>query len=173
MYILKLSTQYYFSKPTSQSLKLESQIITLHWKSYHTGGIIHFHWTFYHWKTYQRYHTCAWLLSDSHFFLFVSSSSFFTHSSIWKREYLIPLFPSLGRSARHLVHTSYLSHISHIRFVEKNLSCGEISDLHAQEIWRNLKFLHMWSNFKFLHMTDVKKFEVSPHLACVWWGECL
>ena len=51
-------------------------------------------------------------------------------------------------------HTSYLSHISHIRDVEKNLSCGEISDLYAREMWRNLKFLHMWSNFKFLHMTD-------------------
>ena len=37
----------------------------------------------------------------------------------------------------------------------------------------NLKFLHMWSNLKFLHMTDVEKSEVSPHLACVWCGECL
>ena len=31
-------------------------------------------------------------------------------------------------------HTSYLSHISHIRYVKKNLSCGEISDLYAREI---------------------------------------
>ena len=66
-----------------------------------------------------------------------------------------------------MLHTSYLSHISHIRYVEINLSCGEISDLYAREMWRNLKFLHMWSNFKFLHMTDVEKFEVSPQLACV------
>ena len=61
-------------------------------------------------------------------------------------------------------HTSYLSQISHIRYVEINLSCGEISDLYAREMWRNLKFLHMWSNFKFLHMTDAEKFEVSPHV---------
>ena len=40
-------------------------------------------------------------------------------------------------------------------------------------MWRNLKFLHMWSNFKFYHMIDVEKSEISPHLACVWWGECL
>ena len=57
--------------------------------------------------------------------------------------------------------------------MEKNLSCGEISNLDAWQIWRNLKFLPMLSNFKFLHMTDVETFEVSPHLACVWCGECL
>ena len=45
--------------------------------------------------------------------------------------------------------------------------------LHIVEMWRNLTFLHMLSNFKFLHMTDVEKSEVSPHLACVWCGECL
>ena len=60
-----------------------------------------------------------------------------------------------------------------MRFVENNLSCGEIWDLYAWEMWQNLKFLHMWSNFKFLHMTDVEKFEVSSQLACVWCGECL
>ena len=50
-------------------------------------------------------------------------------------------------------HTWYLSQISQMRYVEKNLSCQ--------------------CNFKFLHMTDVEKSEVSPHLACVWCGECL
>ena len=92
------------------------------------------------------------------------------------------------------LHTWYLSQLSQIRYVEKNLSCGEISNLYAWQMWRNLKFLHMWSNFKFLHivemwrnltflhmlsnfkflhMTDVEKSEVSPHLACVWCGECI
>ena len=66
-----------------------------------------------------------------------------------------------------------MSQISQIRYVEKNLSCGEISNLYAWQMWRNLKFIHMWSNLKFLHMTDVEKSEVSPHLACVWCGECL
>ena len=91
-------------------------------------------------------------------------------------------------------HTWYLSQVSQVRYVEKKLSCGEISNLYAWQMWRNLKFLNMWSNFKFLHivemwrnltflhmlsnfkflhMTDVEKFEVSPHLACVWCGECL
>ena len=79
---------------------------------------------------------------------------------------------NLNISFRHF-HTSYLSQISQMRYVEKNLSCREISVLYALEMWQNLKFLHMWSNLKFLHMTDVEKSEVSPHLACVWCGECL
>ena len=66
-----------------------------------------------------------------------------------------------------LLHTSYLSQISQMRYVEKNLLCGEISDLYAQGMWQKLKFLQLWSNFKFLHMTDVEKFEISPQLACV------
>ena len=57
--------------------------------------------------------------------------------------------------------------------VEKKMSCGEISDLYAWQMWINLKILHMWSNFKFLHMRDLEKSEISPHLACVWCGECL
>ena len=77
------------------------------------------------------------------------------------------LFSSCSCFGRPCCHTSYLSQISQMRYVEKNLSCGEISDLYALEMWRNLKFLYMWSNFKFLHMTDVEKFEVSPGLACV------
>ena len=50
---------------------------------------------------------------------------------------------------------------------------GVISNFSTWQMWRNLTFLHMLSNFKFLHMTDVEKSEVSPHLACVWCGECL
>ena len=70
-------------------------------------------------------------------------------------------------------HTWYLSQISQIRYVEKNLSCGEISNLYAWQMWRNLTFLHLLSNLKNFHMTDVEKSEVSPHLACIWCGECL
>ena len=40
-------------------------------------------------------------------------------------------------------------------------------------MWRNMKFLHMWSNYKFCDMKDVEKSESSPHLACMWCGECL
>ena len=87
----------------------------------------------------------------------------------WLRSSFLPLFLTLKGDE----HTSYLSQISQMRYVEKNLSCGEISDLYAREMWRNLKFLHMCSNFKLLQMTDVEKFEVSPQLACVWCGECL
>ena len=61
-------------------------------------------------------------------------------------------------------HTWYLSYISHMRYVEKNLSCWEILDLYAWQMWRYLKFLHMWSNFKFLHMTDAEKSENFPHV---------
>ena len=53
-----------------------------------------------------------------------------------------------------------------MRYVEKNLSCGEISDFDAWQMWRNLKFLHKLSNFNFFHMTVVQKSEISPHL--VW-----
>ena len=70
-------------------------------------------------------------------------------------------------------HTWYLSQISQMRYVEKNLSCGEISNLYAWQMWRNLTFLHLLSNLKNFHMTDVEKSEVSPHLACIWCGECL
>ena len=70
-------------------------------------------------------------------------------------------------------HTWYLSQISQIRYVEKNLSCGEISNLYASQMWRNMTFLHLLSNLKNFHMTDVEKSEVSPHLACIWCGECL
>ena len=38
------------------------------------------------------------------------------------------------------------------------------------EIWNSI---HKWRNFKFILMTDVEKFEISLHLACVWCGECL
>ena len=71
------------------------------------------------------------------------------------------------------IHTWYLSQISQIRYVEKNLSCGEISNLYAWQMWKNLTFLHLLSNLKNFHMTDVEKSEVSPHLACIWCGECL
>ena len=82
-------------------------------------------------------------------------------------------FQTDGEMVKRHLHTWYLSQVSQVRYVEKNLSCGEISNLYAWQMWRNLKFLHMWSNLKFLHMTDVEKSEVSPHLACVWCGECL
>ena len=52
-------------------------------------------------------------------------------------------------------------------------TCRVISNFCTWQMWRNLTFLHMLSNFKFLHMADVEEFEVSPHLACVWCGECL
>ena len=35
-------------------------------------------------------------------------------------------------------HTSYLSRSSHVRHVEKNLSCGEISDIYTWPMGRNL-----------------------------------
>ena len=53
--------------------------------------------------------------------------------------------------------------------VEKNLSCGEISNFYTSVMGRNLEFLHMWFNFKFLHMTDVEKFEIS-FIVCSIYG---
>ena len=46
--------------------------------------------------------------------------------------------------------------------MEKNWSCGEISDFNTQQMWRNQKFCQIWRNFKILHMTDVKKSEIYP-----------
>ena len=57
------------------------------------------------------------------------------------------------------VHTWYLSRIPRIYPWRKNLSCGEISDFYAWQMWRILKFLHMWSNIKFLVM-----WKMSPHM---------
>ena len=51
-----------------------------------------------------------------------------------------------------LFHTSYLSQSSHVRHVEKNLSCGEISDLYTWRMGRNLK--------------NVAEFQISPHERC-------
>ena len=59
-----------------------------------------------------------------------------------------------------LIQTWYLSRISRIIFVEKKLSCGEISAFHVWQLWGNWKFLHMWRNFRCLHMTDVEKSEI-------------
>ena len=42
-----------------------------------------------------------------------------------------------------LDHTSYLSPIPPIYLWRKKLSCGEISDFYAWQMWRFLKFLHM------------------------------
>ena len=71
------------------------------------------------------------------------------------------------------LHTWYLSHISHIRYVEKNLSCGEISDLYAREIWNfstcgvisNFFTWQMWRNLKFLHSWHV--YDVENVFKCV------
>ena len=41
-----------------------------------------------------------------------------------------------------------MSHISPLRYVEKNLSCREISDSFTGHMWRNLKILHI------CHMCD-------------------
>ena len=61
-------------------------------------------------------------------------------------------------------HTSYLSPIPPIYLWRKKLSCGEISDFYAWQIWRFLKFLHMKGNFKSLYMTYVEKSKFSPHV---------
>ena len=50
--------------------------------------------------------------------------------------------------------------------MEKNWSCGEISDFNTQQMWRNQKFCQIWRNFKILHMTDVKKSEIYPVFGC-------
>ena len=50
------------------------------------------------------------------------------------------------------IHTSYLSQSSHVRHVEKNLSCGEISDFYTRQRARNLK--------------NVAEFQISPHERC-------
>ena len=49
-------------------------------------------------------------------------------------------------------HTSYLSHSSHVRHVEKNLSCGEISDFYTWQMGRNL--------------INLAKFQISPRDRC-------
>ena len=49
-------------------------------------------------------------------------------------------------------HTSYLSQSSHVRHVEKNLSCGEISDFYTWQMGRNL--------------INVAEFQISPHDRC-------
>ena len=36
-----------------------------------------------------------------------------------------------------------------------HLSCGDISDLSTWQMWRILKLVHIWRNFKFLHNTVV------------------
>ena len=58
-------------------------------------------------------------------------------------------------------HTWYLSHISHLGYVEKNLSCGEISDFYTWQMWRHLKFNHI---------CHVEIFQISPHNKCeeIW-----
>ena len=66
-------------------------------------------------------------------------------------------------------HTSYLSHSSHVRHVEKNLSCGEISDFYTWQMGRNLKNVEEFQipdveNCKIL--TIVEKFLISPHDIC-------
>ena len=43
-----------------------------------------------------------------------------------------------------------------IIFVQKKLSCGEISAFHVWQLWGNWRFLHMWRNFRCLHMTEEK-----------------
>ena len=68
------------------------------------------------------------------------------------------------------MHSSYLSHISHMRYVEKNLSCGEIPDFYAGKMWRDLKFLHMWRIFKIsshYQCREVSNFSTSD--MCVMW----
>ena len=45
---------------------------------------------------------------------------------------------------------------------------GVISNFSTWEMWRFLRFIHMWRNFRFLHTADVEKYEISPHVACVW-----
>ena len=96
-----------------------------------------------------------------------------------------PFFSPLGESTLHLQYiivqfftlTLFLgwcipdvykhrswSPIPQIYLWRKNLSCGDISDFYAWQMWRILKFLHMWSNFKFLHMTYVDKSKFSPHV---------
>ena len=82
-------------------------------------------------------------------------------------------------------HSWYLSHISHMRYVEKNchvetnLSCGEISNLYALQMWKILKISicgvilnffrwQMWRNLTvFQH---VESFQISPHDSCgeIW-----
>ena len=52
-----------------------------------------------------------------------------------------------------------------MRYVEKNMSCGEISDFYTRQMKINLKFSTsvMWRHLRFLHMTDVEKYEITPH----------
>ena len=49
---------------------------------------------------------------------------------------------------------SYLIFVTNItnamRYAETNLSCGEISDFYAWQMWKILKYLHVWSN---LHLS--------------------
>ena len=96
----------------------------------------------------------------------------------------IPFFSPLGESTLHLQYIIVqfftltlflgwcipdvykhvpLSPIPQIYLWRKNLSCGDISDFYAWQMWRLLKFIHMLSNF-FLHMTDVEKYKFSPHV---------
>ena len=65
-------------------------------------------------------------------------------------------------------HTWYLSQTPQTPSVEKNRSCGEISDFYTSVMGRNLEFLHMWFNFKFLHMTDVEKFDISSTVCLIY-----
>ena len=88
---------------------------------------------------------------------------------IWYLHNLPPQFISQRKCILcHQVKTflSYLIFVTgrRARPVEKNLSCGEISNFCIWNMRRKLKFLHMWINFKFLHMTDVEKSEIHPHV---------
>ena len=77
----------------------------------------------------------------------------FIHTYIWR-------FPLSYIFFACSLQTWYLSRLSRIIFVEKKLSCGEISAFHVWQLWGNWKFLHMWRNFRCLHMTDVEKSEI-------------
>ena len=75
-------------------------------------------------------------------------------------EPLLDQFQENVRGTIHMWYTWYLSRISGIIFVEKKLSCGEISAFHVWHLWENWKYLHMWRNFRCVHMTDVEKSEI-------------
>ena len=63
----------------------------------------------------------------------------------------------------------FVTYITYMRYVEKNLSCGEILDLYAWQMWRYLKFLRMCSKIAYVE----KKWKIpgmlTPHLLGLLW----
>ena len=90
------------------------------------------------------------LLNINHFvrlWVFLTSSVYSSFEEVWMRA--SNLLVARPTAQPYLIFVTYITYEI----------CGE-------------KFV-IWRNFRFLFVINVEKSEISPHVACVWWGECL